>query len=38
MLATLYALCKFTRQRLMSFARNHIYVPIGLLLMRPHAT
>jgi hypothetical protein len=37
-LAAIYAMSRFTRDRLMSFARNHIYVPIGLLLMRPHCT
>ncbi len=37
-LSALYAFSAFTRDRLMSFARNHVYVPIGLLLMRPHCT
>ena len=37
-LAAIYAGCAFTRERLMEFARNHIYVPLGFLLMRPHAT
>lgn len=37
-LAALYAMSRFTKERLMSFARNHIFVPIGLLLMRPHCT
>jgi hypothetical protein len=37
-LAIAYARTIFNRDTLMSLARNHIYVPIGFLLMRPHAT
>lgn len=37
-LAALYAGSRFDRDTLMGFARNHIYVPLGFLLLRPHAT
>ncbi len=37
-LAMIYAASEFTRERLINFARNNILVPIGCLLMRPHAT
>jgi hypothetical protein len=37
-LATIYAGCKVTRERLSSFARNHIYVCLGFILFRSHCT
>jgi hypothetical protein len=37
-LAQLYLGVKFTRKRLVSLARKNVYVPLGLLLLRPHAT
>jgi hypothetical protein len=35
-LATIYAGCRVTRERLSSFARNHIYVCLGFILFRSH--
>jgi len=37
-LAQVYAGTVFTRSRFLAFARANVYVPLGFLLMRPHAT
>jgi hypothetical protein len=37
-LAAIYLMSVFTRQRLVAFARAHVYVCIGLLHMRSHCT
>jgi hypothetical protein len=37
-LAIIYSLSKFTRQRFVAFAEADVYVPLGFLLFRPHAT
>ena len=38
MLAIIYAGSEFKRDRLVSYARKHIAVKLGLLLLRPHCT
>lgn len=37
-LGSIYAATHFDRERFCSFALNHIYVPLGFLLMRQHCT
>lgn len=37
-LALFYLGCEFSKKRLLQFAANHIYIPVGFLLLRPHAT
>lgn len=37
-MAIFYLGCEFSKKQLLSFARHNIYIPVGFLLLRPHAT
>jgi len=37
-LAIFYLGCEFSKTQLLSFATHNIYIPVGFLLLRPHAT